>query len=128
MGGAKWVRNPSGIGLEIQRVIFMEAVDLIEEIPVFVPFWKGGIESLRESSTPALIPAFSPRRGTVRPTLVLAAVSVVVRPWVHGKTSSPLPANLRGERHPDTQGAPGVSVFRRRAATQTLCPPFLSVG
>jgi hypothetical protein len=38
----------------------MEVVDFIEEIPVFFPFEKGGIESLREETPPALTPVLSP--------------------------------------------------------------------
>jgi hypothetical protein len=40
--------------LGFQRAIFMEVVDFIEEIPVFISFEKGGIEFLREETTPAL--------------------------------------------------------------------------
>jgi hypothetical protein len=41
----------------------MKVVDFIEEIPVFFPFEKGGIEPLRVETTSALTPAISPGRG-----------------------------------------------------------------
>jgi hypothetical protein len=40
--------------LGFQHAIFIEMVEFIEETSVFVPFGKGGIESLREEITPAL--------------------------------------------------------------------------
>ena len=45
---------------DFNRAFFMKLVDFIEEIPVFFPFEKGGIDFLREKTTPTLIPAFSP--------------------------------------------------------------------
>jgi hypothetical protein len=57
----------SPMPLGFQCAIFMEMVDFIEEKPGIRPLGKGGIESLREDATPALIPAFSPACPAGRP-------------------------------------------------------------
>jgi hypothetical protein len=74
--------------LGFRRAIFIEAPDFIEEKPVILPLEKGGIESLREEITPALIPAFSPReKGNRRPTQCSSMPPVIGRALTKAKAT-----------------------------------------
>ena len=108
-GNPRYRRLGSPMPLGFQHAIFIEMVDFIEETSVFVPFGKGGIESLREEITPALS-----RRSQFHPLVPHPAFGHPL-PCPRERETA-LPPGERGNRRP-TQCRPRRPVIGR-AQTQ----------